>query len=135
PWRRPARFRVKLYGVRFPSVKDMQKFHTHSSPHVVFFTLSILGPMRDIPAMKMTLAERIQSRIDALGKNPSAVSLEAGLSRSAVRDILSGKVRHSRIDTLKSLTGPLECTLDYLTGETDEPAGQSSAGEYWEYDT
>lgn len=76
-----------------------------------------------------TLADRIRSRLDALGKNPSAVALEAGLSRSAVLDILRGKAANPRLDTLQKLTEPLECSLEYLTGASAElgasPANQS----------
>jgi transcriptional regulator with XRE-family HTH domain len=68
-----------------------------------------------------TLAERIQARLEALGKSASSVALEGGLSRSAVLDILRGKAASPRLDTLQKLTGPLECSLDYLAGASDEP--------------
>lgn len=63
-----------------------------------------------------TIAQRIETRLKALGKNPSRVALEAGLGRSSVRDILVGKVASPRLETLQKLTGPLECDLEYLTG-------------------
>ena len=63
-----------------------------------------------------SIADRIAARLSALGKNPSAVALEAGLGRSSVRDIVIGKVASPRLDTLEKLTGPLECTLEFLTG-------------------
>ncbi len=84
--------------------------------------------------MMNDLANRIQSRLDALGKNPSGVALEAGLGRSSVRDILLGRVGHPRIDTLRKLTGPLECTLDYLTGESDKPEEDGIYRRLIEYD-
>jgi len=67
-----------------------------------------------------SLSDRIRARLDALGKNPSSVALEAGLSRSAVFDILKGKAANPRIDTLQKLTVPLECSLEYLTGDSSE---------------
>lgn len=70
---------------------------------------------------KLTIADRIQARLTELGKNPSAVALEAGLSRSAVLDILRGKAANPRLDTLQKLTGPLECSLEYLAGEDANP--------------
>lgn len=70
---------------------------------------------------RTTVAERIRARLDALNKNPSAVALEAGLSRSSVLDILKGKAANPRLDTLKKLTGPLECSLAYLTGDSEQP--------------
>jgi hypothetical protein len=70
--------------------------------------------------MTTTLADRIAARLEALGKNPSAAALEAGLGRSSVRDIIVNGA-NPRIDTLRKLTGPLQCSLEYLTGESDEP--------------
>lgn len=63
------------------------------------------------------LGARIQRRLDELGKNPSSVALEAGLGRSSVRDIILGRAAHPRMDTLLKLTGPLQCSIDYLLGE------------------
>lgn len=68
-----------------------------------------------------TVADRIRARLEQLGKNPSAVALEAGLNRSAVQDILRGKAANPRLDTLQKLSGALECSLDYLTGVRDDP--------------
>lgn len=68
-----------------------------------------------------TVAERIEQRLEALGKTASGVAIEAGLGRSSVRDILNGKAENPRLDTLKKLTGPLQCSLAFLTGQTDIP--------------
>jgi hypothetical protein len=84
--------------------------------------------------MKNIVAERIQARLEALGKNPSGVALEAGLGRSSVRDIITGRVSSSRLDTLRRLTGPLECTLDYLTGDSDDPKEEGLYRRYIEMD-
>ncbi len=81
--------------------------------------------------MDNLVAERIQARMEELGKNPSSVALEAGLGRSSVRDILLGRVAHPRIDTLKKIAAPLKCTVDYLTGESDKPDGVSLERKYW----
>jgi hypothetical protein len=77
--------------------------------------------MTEVYGMAISLAQRIASRLETLSKNPSGVALEAGLGRSSVRDIIVGKVEHPRIDTLRKLTGPLACSLEYLTGDSDEP--------------
>jgi transcriptional regulator with XRE-family HTH domain len=77
--------------------------------------------MFDIPPMHPNLSERISSRLKELGKNPSSVALQAGLGRSSVRDIIANPDSNPRIDTLRKLTGPLECSLDYLTGASAEP--------------
>ncbi|MDB5584873.1 MAG: hypothetical protein JWR80_10049 [Bradyrhizobium sp.] len=65
----------------------------------------------------MSVAERITLRLQALGKNPSEVAKEAGLGLSAVRDILKGKAANPRIDTIRKLTHPLECSMGWLLGE------------------
>jgi transcriptional regulator with XRE-family HTH domain len=72
-----------------------------------------------------TLADRIRARLSATGKSASAVSMEAGLGRSAIRDILNGKAGHPRLDTLMKLAGPLGCSVAFLTGHEDQ-AGTSS---------
>ena len=72
-----------------------------------------------------TLADRIRHRLEVVGKSAAAVSLEAGLGRSAVQDILSGNSSSPRLDTIQKLTGPLQCSLNYLVsgsqGGADHP--------------
>lgn len=85
------------------------------------------------PNTLRTLADRIRSRLNTLNKNPSSVALEAGLGRSAVRDILVND-QNPRIDTLKKLTGPLQCTLYYLSGEREEDRGTETSAPRTEVD-
>jgi transcriptional regulator with XRE-family HTH domain len=66
------------------------------------------------------LKERIKERMEKLGKNPSSVALDAGLSRSAVRDILSGKAKNPGIITIHQIADALECSYNYLMGWDDE---------------
>ena len=66
-----------------------------------------------------TLADRIRHRLEVVRKSAAAVSLEAGLGRSAVQDILAGNSASPRLDTIKKLTGPLQCSLSYLVGGTE----------------
>lgn len=84
--------------------------------------------------MENIVAARIQARMDELGKNPSSVALEAGLGRSSVRDILLGRVLHPRIDTLRKIAVPLECTIDYLTGESEKPDAVGIRRHLWHMD-
>jgi transcriptional regulator with XRE-family HTH domain len=72
---------------------------------------------RKINEMSET-AKRITARMASLGTNASAVALQAGLGRSSVRDIISGKAQNPRIDTLQKLTVPLKCSIEYLTGDS-----------------
>lgn len=78
------------------------------------------------------IAKRIQERLDLLGKSASAASLEAGLGRSALQDILTGKSQNPRLDTLRKLTGPLECALSYLTGDPPGRLAEAPAIEWGE---
>ncbi|MCK1733922.1 helix-turn-helix transcriptional regulator [Bradyrhizobium sp. 138] len=78
------------------------------------------------------IAKRIQERLDLLGKSASAASLEAGLGRSALQDILTGKSQNPRLDTLRKLTEPLECSLSYLTGDPPGRLAEAPAIEWGE---
>lgn len=66
-----------------------------------------------------TLADRIRERLEVVRKSAASVSLEAGLGRSAVQDILAGHSSSPRLDTIQKLTGPLQCSLNYLVSGTD----------------
>lgn len=83
--------------------------------------------------MKKTLAERISERLLILDKNPSSVALEAGLGRSAVRDILAGKAKKPQANTVAALARALECSVAYLMGETDDPLSRT-ADEFADFD-
>ncbi|ASP84786.1 XRE family transcriptional regulator [Sinorhizobium meliloti] len=69
--------------------------------------------------MENELAQRIRSRLETVGKSAAAASLEAGLGRSAVTDILSGNSGSPRLTTLEKLADVLECSLAYLVGASD----------------
>lgn len=68
----------------------------------------------------MSLADRIRDRLEKVGKSASGASLEAGLSRSAIPDILSGSSASPRLDTLLKLTKPLQCSIQYLVSDDPE---------------
>ena len=67
----------------------------------------------------MAISDRITDRLQALGLTPNAASVKAGLPRDAVRDILQGKSRHPRADTLLKLARALECDLSYLLDQEE----------------
>ena len=60
----------------------------------------------EYPAVQ--ISERIQARLDELQISANKASLRAGLPRDAIRDILSGKSRHPRADTLLKIAAALE---------------------------
>lgn len=80
-----------------------------------------------------TLIDRIQSRLDATGKNASSVADEIGANRSLVRDILVGKSRSPSLDTVRALCRPLECSLAYLVGiePSQEDANETPITKFW----
>ncbi len=71
--------------------------------------------------MESIIVQRLKSRMEEMGKNPSSLALEANLGRSAVRDIVSGRAKNPQYATLLSLASALDCSLAYLTGEIDTP--------------
>lgn len=68
-----------------------------------------------------TVKTRMRQRLVTLDKSESKAAFEAGLSRSAIRDILSGKSGNPGVETLVAICGPLECTLAYLIGHDATP--------------
>ncbi len=63
----------------------------------------------------MSLPEEIASRMVAKGLNAKRLSTAAGLNESYVRDILRGRSRHPRTDTLGKLAAALGCSVSELT--------------------
>ncbi|KQT03187.1 MULTISPECIES: helix-turn-helix domain-containing protein [unclassified Rhizobium] len=77
--------------------------------------------------MENELANRIKNRLEEIGKSAAGASLEAGLGRSAITDILSGNSGSPRLATLEKLAVVLDCTLAFLVGATDAPDKQPAA--------
>ena len=70
------------------------------------------------------LADEIRRRMEAGGFNQKSLARAAGLNETAVRDILIGKSRHPRHDTVQKIAGALECTAAQLI----EPAHAAAGG-------
>lgn len=68
----------------------------------------------------MMLQKRINERLKALGLSATAASVEAGLSKDAIRNILRGTSESPRDITLRKLAKVLQCTPDYLTGQSNQ---------------
>lgn len=64
------------------------------------------------------LKRNLRELIKATGKSDRAVSLEAGLAESALRDIFNDKVKNPRRDTLAKLASHLGVTVSELMGES-----------------
>ena len=75
--------------------------------------------------MSGELADEIRRRMEAGGYNQKSLARAAGLNETAVRDILIGKSRHPRHDTVQKIAGALDCTAAQLI----EPGGAHGARE------
>lgn len=79
-------------------------------------------PDWDIPAMEETVfQQRVQERLEAVGKKPAPLSKELGKSDSFIRDILRRPTTPIG-DNLMLLARGLQTTADYLLGRTDDPS-------------
>lgn len=79
-----------------------------------------------------TLPARLDRLIQEDGRSRSAISLAAGLGRTAARDIIEGRSREPGHATISAFASVLGVTADYLTCKTDAkgaavgiPAGAS----------
>jgi phage repressor protein C with HTH and peptisase S24 domain len=63
---------------------------------------------------KSPLALRIEQRLAELGTNATAVSLKLGNNKDLLRDILNGRTKNPRTDTLRRIADKLETTVDWL---------------------
>lgn len=66
--------------------------------------------------MSSILRERLKEIMHARGLSAHATSAKAGLGASAVRDILSGKAKSSKLETVEKLAQALDCPAAYLAG-------------------
>jgi transcriptional regulator with XRE-family HTH domain len=61
--------------------------------------------------------DNLRSRMVAMGFNPRSLSLKAGLNATAVRDMLEGRTKFPRYDTVLSLSKALDLSPAQLMGE------------------
>jgi transcriptional regulator with XRE-family HTH domain len=61
--------------------------------------------------------------------NPRSLSLKAGLNATAVRDMLDGRSRFPRYDTIKAMAEVLETTPALLMGDADAAQEVSAKGQ------
>jgi phage repressor protein C with HTH and peptisase S24 domain len=73
-------------------------------------------------AARSPLAQRIEARLAEIGQTMTAASLAAGDNKDLLRDIISGKVRNPRTDTVRRVADVLGVTVAWLTdGDGDMP--------------
>ena len=71
------------------------------------------------------LQAELRRRMTECGFNQKSLARTAGLNETAVRDILKGRSRSPRIDTLEALARVLDCSVIHLTGGKDAPKPQA----------
>ena len=80
--------------------------------------------------MASEFTSELRRRMEAGGFNQKSLARAAGLNETAVRDILIGKSRHPRHDTVQKLAAALDCTAGELIDPGAAPAlGLDLAGE------
>ena len=65
------------------------------------------------------IQREIRWRMKASGYNQKSLARAAELNETAIRDILKGRSRNPRIDTLKAIATVLQCTVNDLVGDTE----------------
>lgn len=79
-------------------------------------------PRRGIfPIMKSPLARRIEERLALLETNATAVSLKISDNKDLLRDIINGRTKNPRTDTMRKVAVGLECSLEWLMDGDGEP--------------
>lgn len=71
----------------------------------------------------------LRALMDKQGYNPRSLSLRAGLNATAVRDMLEGRSRFPRYDTVSALAEALDTTPALLMGE-ENLAKEAAAGNF-----
>ncbi|MCP4564033.1 MAG: helix-turn-helix transcriptional regulator [Bosea sp.] len=64
--------------------------------------------------MTETLADRIEAQLKLHGLTASAASVQARLNAGFVGDILKGKAKNPRTDSMAKLAAVLQCSLEWL---------------------
>lgn len=68
----------------------------------------------------MSIADRITSRLKDLGLSRRAASEKADLSETFIRDVIEGRAKSPRMDSMAKLAAVLETNLEWLrTGQGD----------------
>lgn len=67
--------------------------------------------------------------MDKHGYNPRSLSLKAGLNATAVRDMLDGRSRFPRYDTIQAMAEVLDTTPALLMGDADVTLEVSAKGQ------
>lgn len=75
-----------------------------------------------VRAMDNVLIQRINQRLAIVGKSAQRVSVEATGAKETLRKILDGTTKSPRIDTLLKIAAALDTSVEWLMGQTEDPA-------------
>lgn len=73
-----------------------------------------------VPRMERPFVHRIRERLDATGKSVRKAALDAGLSETALKDLLANEKQWPKLDTLQKLAASLETDPAWLAFGGDE---------------
>ncbi|MDE2030566.1 MAG: helix-turn-helix transcriptional regulator [Alphaproteobacteria bacterium] len=73
--------------------------------------------------------QNLRMLMDEQGYNPRSLSLRAGLNATAVRDMIEGRSRFPRYDTVQALADALDTTPALLMSSPDAAADIRAGGE------
>ena len=73
-----------------------------------------------VPCMERPFVHRIRERLDATGKSVRKAALDAGLSETALKDLLANEKQWPKLDTLQKLAASLETDPAWLAFGGDE---------------
>lgn len=86
--------------------------------------MDVIFPERHYPGMsevqsKTILQRRLEERLMAASEKPAPLATRLGLSDSFIRDILRGKTRSPRAESLEIIATALRTSSDYLLGKSE----------------
>lgn len=73
-----------------------------------------------VPRMERPFVHRIRERLEATGKSVRKAALDAGLSETALKDLLANEKQWPKLDTLQKLAASLETDPAWLAFGCDE---------------
>jgi SOS-response transcriptional repressor LexA len=73
-----------------------------------------------VPRMERPFVHRIRERLEATGKSVRKAALDAGLSETALKDLLANEKQWPKLDTLQKLANSLETDPAWLAFGGDE---------------
>jgi hypothetical protein len=72
------------------------------------------------PATPSVLQERVNARVKALGKPAIKLATDGGLGRGFIRDIIDGRKKTFKAESLAQVARALDCDPEFLLGQQDE---------------